>query len=55
MLIGLYIKKYLVPFNKLSFEMTLICMFLHAILSHGQIGFDGAKISLENYKIFSIS
>nr|KUM45115.1 hypothetical protein ABT39_MTgene4049 [Picea glauca] len=37
LLIPLRTKKHLVPFRKLTFQMTMICLLLHAILSHDQI------------------
>jgi hypothetical protein len=30
-------EKHLVPFNKLTFRTTLICMLLHVVLVHDQI------------------
>ena len=37
-------KKHLLPFRKLTFIMTLICLFLHVVMSHDKILFE----SMEN-------
>jgi hypothetical protein len=51
--ISLQSKKHLVSFCKLTFRAMLICMFLHVILGHDQILFEGTIISYQTVSVWS--
>jgi hypothetical protein len=55
LIIRLYMKKHPVPFSKLMSRMTMICFFLHVILRHDQIFFEGTENGLAECNIFSTS
>jgi hypothetical protein len=50
LLVWLQSQKHLIPFCKLTFRATLICLLLHAILCHDQVLFKGTRNILSNYK-----
>jgi hypothetical protein len=52
LLVRLQSNKHLIPFCKLTFRETLIYLFLHAIMVHDQILFEGMENSLSNCKRF---
>jgi succinate dehydrogenase hydrophobic anchor subunit len=50
-LVRLQLKKHSIPFCKLVFKVTLICLLLHAIMGHDQILFEGTKNSLSRHLV----
>ena len=50
LLIRLQLQKHLIPFYKLTFGATLICLLLHSILGHDQVLFKVMKNILSDYK-----